>query len=424
MKITMLSASDAIGGAARAAQRLHAGLMKAGQDAQLLVMRRSGSGRNVRQHQPAEGFLARKLTFWRNRIASRQFHRYDLTRPPGYELFTSARGVDGYSLLEDALPADVINLHWAAMYLDYGTFLPAAARRVPIAWTLHDMNPMTGGCHYDHECGRFQTGCGSCPQLGSSDDTDLSARIWRGKKKVFDALPDHALHFVTLNSWMDSEVARSPLLGRFPRSLIPNGLDMDIFTPHDRNEVRRSLDISTDAKIVLFVSDSINDRRKGLAYLHEALRALSHVKGICLVSIGEGSPPPVEGVAHRSMGRIEDEVALARVYCAADIFVIPSLQDNLPNTVLEAMACGVPVAGFDVGGIPAMVRPGETGLLAPVRDVDALRVAIATLLENDELRRAMAARCRRVAVKEFSLECQSSAYTRLFESMSERFQQS
>jgi glycosyltransferase involved in cell wall biosynthesis len=198
--------------------------------------------------------------------------------------------------------------------------------------------------------------------------------------------------------------------------VIPNGLDHTTFRPRNEQKTRRELGIPDGHNVVLFVAQSTTKHRKGFSLLAEALGALD-VEDTTLLSVGGGEPPLSGNLPHVHAGRVEDDEALSRVYSLADIFVIPSRQDNLPNTVLESMACGTPVVGFNVGGIPDMVGPGETGWLAETGNVRELRQAIETALENDEEREWMGRRCREVVGEEYTLERQARQYRALYESV-------
>jgi glycosyltransferase involved in cell wall biosynthesis len=177
------------------------------------------------------------------------------------------------------------------------------------------------------------------------------------------------------------------------------------------------LGIPVTSKVLAFVAMSTTVRRKGFALLAEALGSLEEVEDLVLLSVGSKKPELDTSIAHLHLGRIYSDRLLAAVYSAADAFVIPSLEDNLPNTVLESLACGTPVVGFDTGGIPDMVRDGETGCIVPAGDVSALRNAIVYVLQADEERAAMGARCRKVAVDEYSLDVQARRYTNLYTSL-------
>jgi len=210
-------------------------------------------------------------------------------------------------------------------------------------------------------------------------------------------------------------VKESPLLSRFPLTVIPYGLDTDVFMPRPKKAARLQLGLPQDASIILFVAASVRVRRKGLDLLARALSQPLRGDDVYLVSVGNGQPDLRIPVPHQHIGKINNDDLLSQVYSAADIFVCPSLQDNLPNTVLEAMACGTPVVAFDAGGIPDMVRPEVTGLLAPTGDAEALRAAIINLLRDPTRRAAMAAACRSTAVREYTLEVQAHRHTELYE---------
>jgi glycosyltransferase involved in cell wall biosynthesis len=167
----------------------------------------------------------------------------------------------------------------------------------------------------------------------------------------------------------------------------------------------------------LFVAGSTNNWRKGFVFLAEALAELTELSNLFLVSLGAGKPALNSHIDHLHLGYADNDRLLSFAYSAADVFVISSVQDNFPNTVLEALACGTPVVGFSVGGIPEMVRSGVTGLLAPPGDERALAGAISHLLENDATRAEMSSNCRLIAVEEYSLEVQAKRYIELYRSI-------
>jgi glycosyltransferase involved in cell wall biosynthesis len=320
------------------------------------------------------------------------------------------------------LPAcDVINLHWVADFVDVGAFFSRLPREIPVFWRLSDMNAFTGGCHYDQGCGKYVAGCGACPQIGSIDPKDLSSRIWRRKQEVFTRLDPASLHIIALNRWMADTVRRSPLLGKFPVTIVPNGVDTDVFAPRNRQLSRDVLRIPQDRLVVLFAgAEGSLNKRKGFALLRRALAEVTDLDDVLLVSVG-GRVTQLEGdVANLHLGHIDDNRMMALAYSAADVYVIPSLQDNQPNTVLEAMACGTPVVGFDVGGIRDMVRHQLTGVLCAPEDVSALGGAIVQLLRRPERRATMSAACRRVVMEEYTRELQVNRYAELYRTAVER----
>ncbi len=414
-KVVHLSTYDIAGGAARAAYRLHAGLRKAGVDSSMFVREARTSDRSVITFEPTTTFCGR---------AKRRIRREQIERklrpsiPPdndSLEPFRTDCSEYGADILSQLPSHDILNLHWIADFVDYPSFFGAFSKHTRIVWTLHDMNAFTGGCHYDLGCGRFRDQCGECPQLLGEGINDLSHEIWLRKKSLFDQLSKEQIHFATPSTWLAEEVKRSPIVGRFPVSVIPYGLDLTEFTPRDEGSAREVFGIPHEAKVILFVADGLPLFRKGFEVL---MRALKHIRGriphLHLVTVGHNSPDLGHRIPHSYLGHINNDRLLSNIYSAADLLVIPSLQDNLPNTVLESMACGTPAVGFEVGGIPDMIQHRQTGLLVPPHEADALGAAMVELLQNPERRMALGENCRRVALRQFSLEEQAERYCQLY----------
>jgi glycosyltransferase involved in cell wall biosynthesis len=336
--------------------------------------------------------------------------------PAWCERFSDDRSEVGADLPAQVPPADVQVLHWVSGFLDYAAALPALARRAPLVWVLHDLNPFTGGCHYDAGCGRWAAGCGACPQLGPRASDDLTAQIWARKQRLFDTLPDDALRVVAQCRWMANCVPRS-LLRRFPLSLIPSAVDTDVFAPRDRAQARAALGIAPEAFVVLFVATSIRNPRKGGRHVTEALAAWRGTDCPLLLTVGRDDPGRLLSPTHRPLGRIEEDARLAAVYSAADVTVVPSSQDNVPMTVLESMACGTPVVGFATGGLRDLGRSGQTGTLVAPEDAPALRAALAALRRNPAQAARMRLACRRVALAEFTLDVQAHRHRDLYRTL-------
>ncbi|MFC1707450.1 glycosyltransferase family 4 protein [Planctomycetota bacterium] len=407
---------DSRHGAARAAYRLHAGLRRVATDSRMLVLQRYGNDASVTSLSPSKSLFARGARLLRRRWIERALAAYEDTRPNKAGFFSDARCFWGGLTARQLPPCDVVNLHWIAGMVDYPTFFAEVPRTAPIVWTLHDMNPFTGGCHYSAGCRRFTSACGSCPQLGSNRKRDLSRLIWKLKRHSFRHVRGR-LHVVTPSQWLAREASASSLLNRVPVSVIPYGLDVERFHPRDLDLARRAFEIPKGHAVVLFVADSLSDQRKGFQEFRQVLSALSDMRDLVLLSVGRGAPVTEQHFKSIALGSIDHDGLLSLAYSAADVFVIPSQQDNLPNTVLEAMACGTPVVGFDVGGIPDMVRPGDTGLLAPPGDATTLAAAIRRVLTDKALQSRMRQRTREIAVAEFSLEIQAERYLNLYGSL-------
>lgn len=418
MKIVHINTSDMMGGAARSAYRLHQGLSVTGRDSTMFVSRAKVADPSVVEMQPSQRFFDRARRRLRRMRIARDYQRYEATRPAGFEPFQDCRSPFLYDFLRDLPSCDILNLHWVAdSFLDYESFFAGVSETTPIIWTLHDMNAFTGGCHYDLGCGRFASCCGQCPQLGSKASDDLANQIWQRKEHAFSQVDPSRMQFVTPSRWLAEEVKRSPLTQRFPVSVIPYGLDLNDFAPRDSAACRETLGLPGDAKILLFVADGLDNERKGFALLTTVLENLPSDLPVAVVSVGRNQPQVEVNVPWFHVGQVNNDRQLSELYSAADLFVIPSLQDNLPNTVLEAMACGTPTLGFDIGGIPDMVRPGITGMLVPPADAPALGAAMVRLFQEPENLRQMGENCRRIALEEYPLTLQAERYAKLYESL-------
>ena len=418
LKILHVSTEDIAGGAGRATYRLHTGLRRLGYESSMYVVRRSSKSKHskITAFNASMDWTSRIRRRLRHGRIAREFARYSTSRPAGFEIFSDDRSEFGDDMVKHFPPCDVVNLHWVARFVYYEAFFSTVPKRTPVVWRIADMNPITGGCHYDEGCRKYLDGCGACPQLGSDDPDDLSRQVWKRKREIFGGVEPHRLHFVALNKWMATNLAQHPFLNRFPVTIIPNGLDTEVFVPRERKIAREILGLPHDATIILFVASNVQIRYKGFLPLTEALSGLKGQDNLLLLSVGTMLVPDL-GAHHTNLGHINDDRLLALTYNAADLFVIPSLQDNSPNTVLEAMACGIPVVGFETGGVPDMVRSGVTGSLVPCRDVAALRAAIEDLIEKPLKREEMGLNSRRVALHEYSLAVQARRYAELYQSL-------
>lgn len=417
MKVLHINTFDQFGGAARAAYRLHTGLQRIGVESRMLVADKRSTDHTVIQYEPPQNPWNRIRREIRRRSLARSLNRYRVVAPGGLQNFSDDRTIYGSDPWRNLPDHDVIHLHWIAGFIDFSEFLSQMPRKTPTVWTLHDMNPFTGGCHYDEDCGRFTAACGACPQLRSEDRNDLSHEIWQRKRHALATIPAGRLHVVADSKWLASEASRSSAFAGLPVTAIHYGLDVEIFAPRDRQAARSVLGIPADARVVLFVADHVEMERKGFAFLIQALAALPGETSPFLLSMGRGVPSLSAPFPHLHLGYISQDRFLSIVYSAADVFVIPSLQEAFGQTALEAMACATPVVGFDVGGIREVVIDGFTGLLVPVRDSQALQEAIKKLLRNPSLQAELASNCREIAVQEYGLHLQAKRYLALYQQM-------
>ena len=408
MRVVQISTFSEFG-AGKAALRLHRALPALGWDSVFYTS--AASVPDATAIPPAPGIAARARRRIRRAWLAGRLARARRRGPAFTNFFTNDRTPFGRDALRHLPPADLFNLHWVASFFD-PAFL--AGLPGPAVWTLHDMNPFTGGCHYDSGCGRFTRGCGRCPALGGLADGDLSARIWRRKRRALARVSPRRLHLVTPSRWLAELAGRSPILAAFPVAVIPNGLDLRVFAPRDRGFARQVFDLPPDARVALFVADRVGEERKGFSLLLGTAEQVPRHLGVHVVTVGrvearDGTRP---GVRH--LGFVADERLLALAYRAADVTVVPSLSDNLPGAAVESLACGTPVLGFSAGGIGEIVRDGETGLLVPPADVGALGRALAAVLSDGDRRAAMGARGRAIAEAEYSADVQAARYVEVY----------
>jgi glycosyltransferase involved in cell wall biosynthesis len=279
------------------------------------------------------------------------------------------------------------------------------------------MWPFTGGCHYSQECDRYTDSCGACPKLHSHQSWDLSRWVWQRKGKAWN---DLKLTVVTPSLWLAKCASSSSLFKDVRVEVIPNGLDTQTYKPITRQLARDLINLPQDKYLVLFGAMYPNsDRRKGFHLLQPALQSLSQSgwqERIELAVFGASEPNQATDMGFKShyLGKFSDDISLAVVYAAADVFVAPSLQDNLPNTVMEAIACGTPCVAFNIGGMPDLIEHQQNGYLAQPFQVEDLAQGIAWVIENQQRHQKLCDRARQKALQEFTLEIQARRYESLY----------
>jgi glycosyltransferase involved in cell wall biosynthesis len=409
MEALIISTSDIEGGCGRAAYRLHQGLRQRGMSSRMLVREKLSDDRAV----TAEKTLRTRLGATVESLPLKQYPQRDHT------LFSSQWFPDQLAHKVAQLNPDLINLHWACSgFLQIET-LPKLKQ--PVVWTLHDMWAFTGGCHYTQECDRYQQSCGNCPQLHSQKSSDLSHQIWQRKAKAWsqNGLLTR-LTIVTPSQWLAHCVRSSSLFRQVRVEVIPNGLDTELYRPLDQRAAREILRLPQNKKLILFGAlGATSDERKGFQLLQPALQSLrqsSSASDIELVIFGASRPekPPELGFPIHYLGRLNDDLSLVLVYSAADVFVAPSRQDNLPNTVVEAIACGTPCAAFKVGGMPDILQHEYNGFLAQPFDTADLARGIDWILGGDR-HQQLRHQARQTALTGFTLPLQAQRYSALFQ---------
>ncbi len=409
------------GGAGTAARRLHERLVQRGVTSHFrywkdqAAQRLDASYRQMEWEQgKSPGWIQSKLDKRRVRRICNRYDRHLAKRPENFELFTIPWTLDQSRFEIESLATDILHLHWISFFVDYPSFFASIPGRVPIVWSFHDMNPLTGGCHYSSGCSRFTVGCGSCPQINHPGPRDVSHWAFRDKQR---ALRDKHIHVVTPNRWL-SELAQHSRM--FPSQtqyhLIRLGLEQDEFRPIDQTHARNQLGLPPDAALIAFGAEDIENYRKGFHHLLSVLKQINGRRPIECLVFGSGELPKQRQQLPKfhEFGFVDSIQQQALLYSAADVFVLPSREDNQPQTGLEAMACGTPVVAFRAGGIPEYVLHGQTGLLAPVGDEDEMAAQINQLLDNNELRNNLSVAARKLIEQEFTAEKQARSYIELY----------
>ena len=382
MRVLIINTTERQGGPAIAAYRLTEALKSNGIKAKMLVREKETDKVTTivadKTWAVRRELFVEKLTInLHNRLGKQ--HRYRL------DLGTSGGDITN---LPEFRQADIIHLHW----INDGMISLHMLQRIldsgkPVVWTLHDMWPFTGICHYAHDCDNYMKHCGSCPQLNSSREKDLAYRYFNKKSTL---LRQSSIRFIACSQWLKEMARKSSLLRGMEITCIPNAVDTRLFHRRDRQMARRELDLPADKRLILFSSESVADRRKGFDYLADAMKELASTYGmeqLGLVVLGKDSekvsfsdiPFPVY-----PMHYVSDEKQTALIYSAVDLYAIPSLQDNLPNTVVEAMACGIPCIGFNVGGIPEMIDHLHNGYIADYKSSRSFAEGIRWLLTEGD----------------------------------------
>lgn len=398
MKILHVSTFDRVNGASIAAYRLLKAQRLAGLDARMWVQKKTISDESVLADQ---GALAKFRARARPRL-----DRLPLLFSKGwnnylYSLSWQPRG-RGLSKTIQQFDPDVVHLHWVQ-----GGFLPLtflAKFTCPIVWTFHDQWPFSGICHYPPE--KALEG-----RLKKWDDWCLA------KKKSH--YPFDRIHVVAPSEWMRTAAQASELFSNLPVSVLPNPIDTTVFKPLCKKTARASLGLPEELPLLLFAAEAgTRDPRKGFRYLEEACRALAS-EGLAfgLVAFGhESDAPIIPGVKTFGLGWLKDDSSLVKAYSAVDLLVLPSLMDNLPNTAVEAHACGLPVIGFRTGGIPEIVADEESGFICPPKDAEVLAEGIRRWLAKDFPRESYRKAARERAVKIFSAESRIPDFMDLYRS--------
>jgi len=412
MKILHLNASDISGGAARAAYRIHKSLQGIGIDSKMLVQTKLSDDKTVigPGNKVKKGLALLRPTLdstFKNLFSGGSKTIFSPAWLPFSDIPSQIRSIS----------PEIIHLHWIC-----GSMLRIEELqqiKKPIIWTLHDMWAFTGGCHYSDGCVHFQQSCGNCPQLNRSSKNDLSRSIFMRKKKAWEGLD---ITLITPSNWLAEYAKKSCLFGRHRVEVIHNGLDLNLFKPINKTTVREIWNFPINKKLILFgAMRATSDHKKGFDLLYDGIKQLTNKWSgkaeLIVFGASEPESPPDFGLPVHYLGCLHDEVSLSLLYAAADVMIVPSRQDNLPNTVVESLACGTPVVAFDIGGMPDMINHQLNGYLAKSFDVSDLAAGIDCVLPNENHHKELCINAREKAVACFDIKKVAMHYADLYESI-------
>lgn len=419
MKVTLINTSDAGGGAPVACMRLLKALEPQQIDVNMLVQDKKTSELQVKTI--ATNFTAKlkiRYNFLKERLPFIWLHAKE--RSLRFAFSTADAGMD-ISKQNAIQNADLLHLHWTNFgYLSINNIKQLLEFNKPVVWTLHDMWAFTGGCHYSGDCDHFTGHCGNCWMLRDGGENDLSAQGWLRKEDMLSIAKN--IVFVTCSHWLAEVAKTSSLLKDFRIETIPNPIDIKIFSHQDKDAARLKWDIDPRSKIILFGAANILDRRKGIAFLVEALNLLKtdfpEMEDVAVLIFGKNKSFDVTKLPSKvyEVGMIGNPADLAELYSLADVYVSPSIEDNLPNTIMEALACSTPVVAFNTGGIPDLVDHQQNGYLAEYRSAKDLAAGIHYVINSGEHANLSKA-AREKVLNNFTNEIVAKKYIEVYQSI-------
>jgi glycosyltransferase involved in cell wall biosynthesis len=416
MKVLQLSSDDFSGGAQRAAYRLHCALLHEQVDSRMRVLRHQTANDRVIAGRPPRSLKNKIIT-----RGKRIFEDYRVRQFKTDNLIMHTFGSESAGLVDELNrdPAEVLNLHWISQLL---SIKDIARLRKPIVWTFHDMWAFCGGEHVapDQSDSRFRAGYLDNNRPAGESGPDLNREAWEAKRLAWAT---KKISVVTPSQWLAKCVRESVLFRDAPVHVIPNPLEMqELWRPMPRAFAKAALGLDLNKRFILAGSAGGMPHLKGEDLLRDALAKVvaqraRHDKAIELLIFGQYQPAtsfdwpcPVHW-----LGPIRDDHVLATAYAAADVMVVPSRQDNLPNTAVEAQACGIPVAAFSIGGLPDIVKHQETGWLAPAFDTSDLASGIIWILDNPNRLDSLSQSARALALKKYANSVVAEQYQQAYE---------
>ena len=397
MRVLIVNTSERIGGAAIAASRLLEALKNNGIKAKMLVREKQTDRLSVIELKKnwwrMWQFIWERILIWKEN----QFKKHNL-----FAVDIANTGTD-ITAIPESQAADIIHLHWINQgMLSLNDIQKILQSGKPVVWTMHDMWPCTGICHHARECDKYHQECHHCPYIyKGGGKKDLSNQVFKKKKEIYQLAP---VTFVTCSRWLKERASQSALLNGHTIVDIPNPINTGLFKPQNALVARSRMGLPTDKKLILFGSVNVTDKRKGIDYFIESCKLLAEMhpelkEELGVVVYGKNSEQlkPLIPFQVFPLDFISNEKDLVNIYNAVDLYVTPSLEENLPTTIMEAMACGVPCVGFNVGGIPEMIDHLHNGYVAEYKSAEDLANGVIWTLNESEYRTLSEEACRKAA---------------------------
>ena len=416
MKVLFVNTNESYGGAARATNRIMRGVQQKGVEVQMFVKNKSSQDRDIVsiwQFVPKNAIF-KALDWVAEKIKNQwQHYKWNPYKSTKKDVFLSdIRSMSSHGALQK-LNYDIVHLNWINQrFLDIRELVKI---KKTIVWTLHDSWAFTGICHVPYECKLYEHHCSACPMLGSSKERDYAYEVFDKKLKAYKDLD---LHIVTPSKWLADCAKRSALLGNFPITVIPNCIDTDLYQPMDKTDARMVLGLENDKKYLLFGAMHVmKDANKGFAYLKKALKQIKGTDAELLVyGTNEDMHCYNLPIQARSLGYINNDKMMARLYNAAHVTIVPSLSENLSNTIMESLSCGTPVVAFNIGGNSDMIDHQQNGYLAKELDCEELAKGIEWCLSNNA-NNVLGKAAREKVMNNYTIDIVSEQYKQLYESL-------
>ncbi|WP_457747003.1 glycosyltransferase family 4 protein [Sulfurimonas sp.] len=405
MKVVIVSSSDLYGGAARASYRLHKALINHNINSTMVVQKKISDDYTVIGPKSRLGAVIDGLRPALDHIIMKLLQSKTLFSSSYLPFSPIASKIN-------ALKPDIVHLHW----ITGGTLRIEDLQRIkaPIVLSCHDMWPFTGGCHYDENCGRYIDNCGSCKVLKSNKENDISRRVFNRKLKIYSKIEN--LLIICSSRWLTQCAQRSTLFKHKNIVTLPNCIDTELFQPIDKNIVKNIFSIPKKRKIILFSAmNALSDPRKGFKELYKAINMLQ-LENIAFVISGSSKPKDFVELNHATyfIPPLADEYSLPLMYNIADVVIVPSLQENLANSIIESLSCGVPVVAFNVGGNPDIIEHKKNGYLAQSFESEDMAYGIEWVLNNKNYA-SLSNEARYTALNKFDSKVVAQQYIKLYE---------